>query len=372
MNEEFDISLDELGQFIEDCREIDIDMDQFIAYQKHQYEKASEMEIFDGMASDMRACISQGKLNEAAGLAEKLKACDYGDFRTDIDACCRRCADAGIISAIKHMALKYRNGADGLPDPDAFPYLKKLSDLGYVKSFKLLGNCHLQGIGCEISYEHAAEEFMKGYVFAEDTHCMEMLVQIMKKRGLEGTKIRSLYEKLFHDGKPALSRNQIAVMAYTREISDYPPEAAYYLLFNLYRNYTYACDEEECYGDIPFYLSKCILDGLGIDPCPVLAEYVLRDAEDDYTWWMRDGHSRENTKLDQVEDLLGYVKKHMELTGYPNGDDLYLDWLDEEMEFVYNNPNSTMQHYELFGDCYNSSLICIDRNVNVVPACQSQ
>ena len=138
---------------VEECNEIEIDLDDFADYlEELNYENVVEEEIeaeCQEYSSAMRTSLKEHNYHHAFENARELKKRNYLRYKEEIDKCCEECAEHDVLEALIYEADKYTKRGDGKPKSEAFRYLYKLNEIGYIESFRWLADCYYYGIGCE-------------------------------------------------------------------------------------------------------------------------------------------------------------------------------------------------------------------------------
>ena len=63
-------------------------------------------------------------------------------------------------------------------EPGAFQYLQKLSEIGYIRSFRWLGDCYQFGIGCVRDPKKAERCYFEGMLFDKNEYCKSWYAQM--------------------------------------------------------------------------------------------------------------------------------------------------------------------------------------------------
>lgn len=282
-DEVIELDLDELSDLIEGCAEEDLDLDDLANFfEKSSYENIKNEELESESRSYYEA-MNQSLANEEYGLAfnyaRKLKKRQYSRYKRQIDRSYEMCADHGVIEAVILAAEKYTVRGDGLLKPEAFPYLKKLSEIGYIWSFRYLGDCYYYGIGCERDYKKAEQSYFEGMLFEGCPHCRDRYAEFhMGMDEYEGDDLQKRIISGFVShgwGHEEYARYKMAEMIYGGRIKEYSRESAYVIL----RDLMYSCD-----GIPAAKLGECILYGIGHETDPKVARQVLDWALDDLRW----------------------------------------------------------------------------------------
>ncbi len=180
-------------------------------------------------------------------------------------------------------AERYINKKNEMVEPGAFPFLQKLSEIGYIKSFRWLGDCYLFGIGCVQDPKNAECSYFEGVLFDKNEYCKAGYIKLRPE--LEDYKGDDLIKNLikamvFGDWwNSECARARIAELISDGVIKEYTAETAYTIL----KDQKWLDD-----GISDYYLGKYILtEGQEIE-YPIVAEYILKDALDTLEYTIRD------------------------------------------------------------------------------------
>lgn len=263
---------------IEEAQEI---LEQFLADFSAQSAESIEKEERDAKsrecAETMRTALSAGNYDEAYSNAETLRQNGYGPFQAEVEQCVRICADHDIEPAVIYVAERYMSRGDGRVLPEAFPYLKKLGEAGYIRSFRWIADCYRYGIGCEKDENKAAKYYLEAVLFGENElskrtlQCMRPELKDYQGDDLGKKLVRCL---IFGDTKQERSaRTKFAEMILDGCWGEYAAESAYGLLR---RSFRYLSLDDD--GIAAYRLGECLLRGVGTPANPVAASFVLDEA----------------------------------------------------------------------------------------------
>lgn len=281
-----ELSLKDLHRMTEENNEIEIDLDDYFTYvEEHSYQNAEEEEmefVCQKRAQTMRESLENKLYHKAFENAKELKHWEYSKYRDEIENCYEECAMNNVFEALVYEADKYTKRGDGIVRPEAFPYLYKLNEMGYIKSFRWLADCYYRGIGCEHDQLKAEKLYLEAMLFDDSNYSRNMYMRL--KPELHDYAGDDLLKRLIQcyvcdDGEAAdFVRIKIAELILDRKIKEYEPETAYALLKRKYD-----------YDGISYYrLGECILDGIGTERDPIIALYVLEMALGDLEWIIED------------------------------------------------------------------------------------
>ena len=255
---------------------VQVDINKFAEYMAEVRKKEVEMDDSDSEAEElldvMQAHIDSGKLYEAYECARELRIINFSRYRDRIYSCFKTCADLCITDAMMEMFRLLTNIRTGEIKPEAFPYIQRLSKMGYIESFRWLGDCYYSGIGCTKDISRAGLCYFEAVLFDSDRHSRLQLQKIYKNSGLNNVDdiMSKIMKSLIIDnGYQATARVKVAEMILDGQLSGYEPETAYYLLKN-----------NDSYDGIRDYkLGECLLNGLGTETNPVTALDILWNAQ---------------------------------------------------------------------------------------------
>lgn len=300
----------------------------------------------------MQSAIRNGYYQQAYENAIKLKEIDDKSFSKEIEQCFNNCTEHGIIKAlidkVKQSIVKGKTKKDqNIVMPEAFPYLKKLSDLGYIKSFRWLADCYSRGNGCGLEPEKANRLYFEGMLFHEDEYCREKYAEynVGLKNYAGNDPIKQTVKMMVfnsYDNRRSNAKVKLAEMILNGQIREYQPESAYVILLN-----------EKWYGGIAVYLlGECLLRGIGTDPEPIIAkellskayrdiENVLKDYSDDWNVAYKHGyyHTKEEyiSAFERTKALLEEAKEtKLKVLNQNNVDEeqLFDDWENSTPLFI--------------------------------------
>lgn len=206
----------------------------------------------------------------------------YSSYRQEIEGCYEKCAVNDVFEALVYEADKYTKRGDGRVRPEAFQYLYKLNEMGYIESFRWLADCYYRGVGCERDLQKAEKLYFEAMLFDYSVYSKEMYMRFHPElHDYTGDDLlKRLIQCYAYDigGDSNFARIKIAELIMDGMIKEYEPETAYALLNRRYD-----------YEGISYYrLGECILNGIGTDRDPIIALYVLEMALDDLEWIIGD------------------------------------------------------------------------------------
>lgn len=357
-DEEIELDLNELSAMLEGCAEEELDMDDladFFIESEYEDDRDKEIEAqcrayYEGM----KLSLENGEYTTAFENAKKLRSKKYSAFMKEIDDCYTICADHAVLEALIYAAEKYTVRGDGILKPEAFPYLKKLSDLGYIWSFRYLGDCYYYGIGCERDLKKAEKSYFEGMLFESSAHCQSRFAGLhpgmdeyegddLQKRIIAGF-VSNNYKREDY------AQCKMAELILDGMIKEYCRESAYVI----FRDLLYSCD-----GIAAAKLGECILYGIGTDADPKVARQVLEGALYDLDWivsdmddeWMQEMISESCFTEKEYLDAYGSVNKliaeadamikrlddgmdNSERDALYDEDQMFELWLEEKKQFI--------------------------------------
>ena len=277
-DEWIEITPEELNSIFEGDDDIELDLDEFVSY----YERMNyELKLEEEQEEDWRKYVeimerelSEGNYCQAFKNAVELKRRCYASFKDEIDSCIRICAEHDVRGALVMEAGKYTCRGTGNIKPGAFKYLKRLGEIGYIKSFRWLADCYFYGIDCKRDVEKAGRLYFEGMLFDKCEYCRKKYSECHPEAAdYSGDDLlkRLMCELVSHSGWWSdNARIKIAEMILDGTIGDYDAESAYVLL----KGAKYESDD----GMAEFRLGECLLFGIGTDPDPVVASFLLNSA----------------------------------------------------------------------------------------------
>ncbi len=164
------------------------------------------------------------------------------------------------------------------PDFDlvkAFPYLKQLADLGYIKSFKWLADCYYYGFSCEINKKLAKKYYFEGMLFDESDYCKRRFADLQPglKEYCGASPLINYVKSMVYEKKEssANARLRIAELILDEEIEEYRPESAYVIMKQEYMHKGITDN---------YRLAECVYKGIGTEKNPAAAEWLLDETID--------------------------------------------------------------------------------------------
>ena len=228
----------------------------------------------------MRQALSEGHYEEAFVSAKALRSekCSM-DLKREAEQCCVVCADNGVLDAMILETERMLNRSDGRPVADAFPYLQKLADAGYIRSFLWIAECYYEGIGCERDLKKAKSYFLEAVLFGDNQMAKRMLARMQPESAerREHPMNRILRNLLSEDqNKVDFARIRVAELILDGKLQGYASNSAYVLLKLTYPRF-WDCDD----GIAQYRLGECVLNGIGTPRNPYVADELFRMAEAD-------------------------------------------------------------------------------------------
>ena len=272
----------EKGNNMCDNDAVHIDIEEFAA---HMAETRKDTGFTEDSDTETEALCNAMCLNlksemfyDAFECARALRNINFSKYRDSIINCYKICADNDLAEAMLEMLKLLINNRTQTTDPEAFPYLQRLSVLGYIESFRWLGDCYYFGIGCDKDAAKASHSYFEALLFDSNMHSKRQLQKIYKNRQWNDDLMSRLMKSLiFNDEYPGCSGDaaeKIAEMILDGQLSGYEPETAYFLLKRV--------TGEDGIGH--YRLGECLLNGLGTEPNPVAAQDVLWNAQWELEW----------------------------------------------------------------------------------------
>ena len=222
--------------------------------------------------------LEKGLYSAAFGNAQELRELNFSKHKEGILKCYKTCADNGLPDAMIELAKLYYDRREQKPKPEAFRYYKRLSDMGYVESFRWLGDCYYYGIGCDIDYVSANKSFFEAELFgkSEDcNYCREKLQELNPElESYNGSDIlKDIKKRIIFPNRMYYHCCDAAIVKYANlilkdVIPEYAPETGYSLL-NRYGSGD---------GIDDYKLGERLLRGLGVEKNVVAALDVLETA----------------------------------------------------------------------------------------------
>ena len=276
-NDETELSLNQLHQFIEQTHEYEIeDLQSFIeelnSVEEREIEEIEHLELCELM----KKYLNDRDYEISFTYASELSGIDYGRFKDDIDTCIQKCAENKVEKAAIFLVEKnFIYGAKKI-EPNDFSYLKFLAHIGYINSFQWLGDCYYYGIGCKKNRNKASQLYFEGLLFGDNKYCRIRFSELCSENEfLNRMDFNSdIFQRLLSTNDYCFeeARVMIANLILEDKIKEYYPSSAYAIL----KNHNYRYD-----GFSYYLLGKCLLDGIGTNPDPYIASILLDDAQYD-------------------------------------------------------------------------------------------
>ncbi|MBO4457853.1 MAG: sel1 repeat family protein [Butyrivibrio sp.] len=294
-----------------------------------QYE--AEVEEYYSALNDN---LKQGLYNAAFECAQALRSLDFSKYMDTVISCYKKCAENDMVDAMLELVRFYIDRRSLTLKAEAFPYLKRLSELGYIESFRLLADYYYYGIGCEKDLIKASHSYFEAVLFDFDGYSREQLRNIYAHREWPDDTISRLIkmdvlymENWWH------ARTKIAELILNGKIKEYAPETAVYLMRKL--------RSDEIGG---YILGECLLNGIGTDVNPVIARYILEEVKLDIEFGVEEseGSPYENYDYDQAYDRVTEllvdaehkVQELQEKNDYIDEEQIINDWENEKITTI--------------------------------------
>lgn len=263
-----------------DRDEIVIPPEEVTAFLESLREQHAEEEEWDEQSlkllDNMHSALNDGKYYDAFVFAKKLHAHEYAKYMDEIEACYLCCAEHNVGEALAFLTERmiYRN--DGRPSPEAFPFICRLADMGYIRSFIWLAECYNWGIGCDIDREKAAKHYVESIIFGNNNRAKELYKSLNPEADypIADEKYSGIIHSIIHSGMGWLARVKLAEMIMEGKIKEYAPASAFALLMLEYNDGYYSND-----GILLLLLAQCYLNGVGTEADHFKAYIALNDAE---------------------------------------------------------------------------------------------
>ena len=314
---------------------VHIDIEEFAAYMADVrlntlYAEQVEAEIEANYLA-MHDNLKQGSYNEAFECAKTLRIIDFSRYIDEILSCYKECAENDMIDAMIELVRFYVDRRTLTIKAQAFPWLKRLSEFGYIESFRWLADCYYNGIGCEKDLSKASHSYFEAVLFDFDGYSREQLRKIYAHQEWpEDTISRLVKMDVLNMEYWWQARTKIAELILNGTIKEYAPETAVFLL-----------GQPRGDGIGGYILGECLLNGIGTDVNPVLAKYVLEEAQWDIEF--RDEESEGSLyedydydqAYDRVTELLAdaelKIKELKEKNDYIDEEQIIDDWENEKI-----------------------------------------
>lgn len=329
----------------EDC--VSIDIKEFADHMadvrcEALFEEEQENEC-NIMIFEMQDALDKNLYTKAFDYAQMLRNVSFSTYMDEIIGCYKKCAEQNNPEAMLELVRLNIDPRYQMVKPEAFNYLYRLFELGYVESFRWLGDCYYYGIGCEKDWNKANRCYFEAVLFSNCYYSNKRLKELNPDlEGYNGDDIRKrilnglIYNDYFYDLNYGSSSEKIAEMILNGEIRDYAPETAFLLLK----------DEMSDDGIADYRLAECLLNGIGTEVNAVAAIDVLYEAEWKVQWTIE----RLNDKKEAAEALENLKE------GFHDGCDFVqvLDRIEEmiaEAEAIVRKIRSQDSFWRLFDGC---------------------
>ncbi len=267
---------------------------------EYEEERDNEREI---TLYEMKEALESGMYSKAFESARQLKNIGFSKNRDEILSCYKECAEHDVVEALQEMVSLSVDRRKTIAKPEAFPYLYRLSELGYVESLRWLADCYYYGIGCEADKSKANRCYFEDFLFNDSEYSKSRLQLINPAlEEYSGDDIikkvmRQLvfgHNKYYYSSK-AVARVKTAEMILDGQIKEYSAETGYYILRNLGKDIT-----ED--GVAKLRLGECVLNGIGTKPNAFAALEVLEEAQFEIQWTL-DHMEEEETRRELIYDF---------------------------------------------------------------------
>lgn len=268
-NDAIHVDVEEFAAHMADIRADLMLNEQYISEEEKNYE-------------DLYGNLKQGLYDNAFKCAQTLRRLHLSKYKDDIISCYKICSEHDVASAMFEMVSLSVDKRKMTVKPEAFPYLYRLSELGYVESFRWLADCYYYGIGCEADKSKANKSYFEDFLFNGseyskrklrllnpelEEYCGDDIIKKLMNRLVFGNNVYYYNAKVSAEVK-------IAEMILNGQIKDYSAETGYYILRN---------DVTED-GVAKLRLGECVLNGIGTMPNAFAALEVLEEAQFEIQW----------------------------------------------------------------------------------------
>ena len=259
--------------------EIIIPPEEVTAFLESLRQQRAEEEEWDEQSmeflNNMQSALSDGKYYDAFVYAQKLHAHEYAKYMDEIEACYLCCAEHGEGEALAFLTERiiYRN--DGRPSSEAFPNIRRLADMGYIRSFIWLAECYNWGIGCDIDREKAAKYFAESIIFGKNNRAKELYrsLNLETDYPVADRQYRDIIQIILHKRDCEAARTKFAELIMEEKIEEYCPASAYAVLMRGYNRSPHGND-----GILLLHLAECFVNGIGVEADYVIALAILENA----------------------------------------------------------------------------------------------
>ena len=303
----------------------------------------------DDILFQMKWALREKDYMVAFSYARMLERTAFMTYKDDILLCIGECAETGrMINAAIWMMDWYVAKSTGKMAAEAFPFLKLLADVGYVRSFRWIADCYYLGDGCARDERQAARYYLEGLLFGQDVLCMERCRKLYSPNESIGDDhpIKKLINELIWGNNEDMARERIATLILDGVISDYKPQAGAFLLKIC------ASDYGESYGLAAWRLVECFANGIGTEQNLLLAFALIEMAVDELKYlpgkdeeeWQSEFADTPYGEIDFPASYLAaesmrqeVLKRIREAYGYFDTEEVYAaydEWCEKKEEFI--------------------------------------
>ncbi len=252
-----------------------MDVKMISRFRMSNVEQSEAEERCYALSEEIKEALKHEDYRKAYSAAMTLRNGGYTDNKIMIDDCIRICADQGYAEAMIYEVEHFGTKADGSVRDMAFPYLKALSELGYIDSFRMLGDCYLHGIGCEQDKKAAERCYFEAILFNCSSYAADKYLSFHPElKDYDGdNEVKKLIQSIVYDTKDVWKSAyvRLAELVMNGLFKEYNPATAYILLEGI-----------NVYDGISSYLQgECVLHGFGTEKDPVIAKILLEKAFED-------------------------------------------------------------------------------------------
>lgn len=298
----------------DNCNEIIIPQEDVLTFLESLRQKKIEEEEQNEQCQEsfrnMQAAINNGKYNDAFVFAKELQKRAYTAFQDEIEACYLCCAEHDVREALVFLTERmiYRN--DGKPTAEAFPYICRLADMGYIRSFLWAAECYDWGIGCSINRREAAKYYAEAILFENNARAKERYKKLDLAHDYPVAD-KAVWAALYHILRGEMgwmARVKFAELIMEGNIKEYDPAAAFAVLLSGYGRIN--GDEEGIYY---LRLAECYLYGIGVETDYSMAYVLLEFADflleclvEDSDWGWQEGSGE---SIYEAKDYVAALEK---------------------------------------------------------------
>ncbi len=353
--DEVEVSIDEIRSMEDD--EIELSSAEIAGNMGYAImERLEEDDVGDKnrlLCLSMRDALNDRRYKAAYNKAMELMKGGYSKYRHEIEDCIMTCAENDLPEAMIYEAERYTKHGDGQAKPEAFPYLKKLSDMGYINSFRYLADCYYHGIGCERNMKAAEKSYFEAMLFDYSEHARDRYLSFHPD--FEEYEGDDLIKRLIHSiayeyrSRYRYAHSKLGELILDGKIKEYARETGFGLLCH------WGYDD----GISSYRLGECILYGIGTEPDAIVALMVLEAAYDDLDYIINDFDDELTQKMiaesfheekdfinarEETLRLIEYAKEEISKldeyeiakthSGLTDPDQIYEQWMHEPLEYI--------------------------------------